>query len=84
MSLSLRKRSTSSVHLSPSSSQRPRNLPTGSGLLGFGSLDDAVLGAEAIADDYEAHARGAREIAERHLDSDLVLGRLLDELGLGA
>jgi hypothetical protein len=56
-------------------------LPTGEGLLAFTTLDDAAAGVEAIQGDYATHARGARALAEELLDSDRVLGRLLDRLG---
>ncbi len=61
-----------------------RHYPVGKGLLTFRTLDEAVHGAEAIAADYEAHCQAAREIAERYFDSDLVLSRLLDEVGVSA
>ena len=54
----------------------------GKGLLTFQTLDEAVAGAEAIAGDYESHCATAREIAERYFDSDKVLGRLLEEVGV--
>jgi hypothetical protein len=56
-----------------------RVLPTGRGLLTFRTLDEAVAGARRIVDDYGAHCRVAREIAVEHLDSDLVLGRFLED-----
>jgi hypothetical protein len=59
-----------------------RTLPVGAGLLSFRTLDEAVAGAERIVRDYDAHARAARAIAERYFDSDIVLGRLLDEVGV--
>jgi hypothetical protein len=55
-------------------------LPVGDGLLVFSDMDDAVRGAETIASDYAAHSRAAREIAERYLDSDVVLARLLERV----
>lgn len=55
-------------------------LPLGAGLVTFNDLEEAVRGAEMIADDYVAHCRAAREIAERHLDSDVVLARLVDQV----
>jgi hypothetical protein len=57
-----------------------RFLPTGQGLLAFETVDDAVAGVESIRGDYSRHARGARKLAEELLDSDRVLGRLLDRL----
>jgi hypothetical protein len=41
-----------------------------------------VAGARSIAEDYEGHARAARRFAEEHLDSDRVLGRLLEQVGV--
>lgn len=52
--------------------------PVGEGLLTFRTLAEAVAGAEAIAGDYEAHARAARALAEANFDSDLVLSRFLE------
>ncbi len=58
-------------------------VPTGEGLLTFSTPDEAAQGARRILADPAAHAQAARSIAETHLDSDLVLGRLLERLGLG-
>jgi hypothetical protein len=59
-----------------------RNIPTGEGLIAFTTLDGVVAGAKTIARDYEAHAATARAIALEYFDSDKVLGRLLEEVGL--
>jgi hypothetical protein len=59
-----------------------RNLPSGEGLIAFSTLEEAIAGAESIRRDHAAHARCAREIAERYFDSDVVLGRMLEEVGL--
>jgi hypothetical protein len=59
-----------------------RNYPVGEGLVAFRTIDEAVAGAEAIARDYPRHARAARWIAEEHFDSDRVLSRLFDQMGL--
>ncbi len=56
-------------------------LPVGEGLLGFGNDDEAAAAADAVASDYARHRRAARRIAEEHLDSDRVLGRLLEDVG---
>lgn len=58
-------------------------LTSGEGLLTFSSPSQAADHARRIAADPEPHARAARAIAEAHLDSDLVLGRLLAMLGRG-
>jgi hypothetical protein len=59
-----------------------RNLPTGQGLVSFRTLEQAIDGASRIARDYEEHCQAARGIAEMYFDSDLVLGRLIEEVGL--
>lgn len=58
------------------------DLPTGSGLLAFATLDEAVAGAERFVAEPDRHGRAARKLAEEHLASDRVLGRLLNELGV--
>lgn len=59
-----------------------RSLPVGEGLVPFGTLREAVSGAHRIASDYERHARAARLLAEEHFDSDRVLRRLLEDVGV--
>jgi hypothetical protein len=44
----------------------------------FDDLGAAVAGIEAVRDGYEEQATAARSFAERHLDSDRVLGRVLE------
>lgn len=58
-------------------------LRPGEGMLTFSTLKEAVAGAERIAADPVAHAATARRFAEQHLDSDLVIARLLAAIGLG-
>jgi hypothetical protein len=53
------------------------------GLLTFSSPTQAAERARKIASDPEPHRLAARALAETHLDSDLVLGRLLVELERG-
>jgi hypothetical protein len=55
-----------------------RNYPSGCGLLGFRTLDEAVDGAERIARDYAEHCRAARAIAEEFFDSATVLRALVE------
>ena len=57
-------------------------IPTGEGLLTFSTLEDAVAGVEEITRRPGRHARAARALAEEYFDSDKVLGRLLQELGM--
>jgi hypothetical protein len=49
------------------------------GLVAFRTLDDAVAGAESISADYEQHCRAARALAEEEFNSDVVLGRFLQD-----
>jgi hypothetical protein len=57
-----------------------RNYPVGEGLVAFRTLEEAVVGAQDIAGDYEKHSRAARALAEQSFDSDKVLGRFLEEV----
>lgn len=57
-----------------------RALPVGEGLLAFGTAREAAAAIERVCADYERHRAAARELAERHLDSDVVLSRLLAEV----
>ena len=59
-----------------------RTYPVGLGLVPFRTLDEAVQGAEAIAGNYEAHAKAARDIALEFFDSDKVLDPLLSIAGV--
>jgi len=58
-----------------------RRLPTGEGLLAFATADDVIAAIEELDRDYERHSSAARELAAEHLDSDRVLGSLLERLG---
>jgi len=57
-------------------------LPTGEGLLAFGTPDEAVAALETVAADWERHARAARAIAEEYLSTDRVLARMLSDASL--
>jgi hypothetical protein len=57
--------------------------PTGAGLLTFTTLEEAAAGVDAINRDYARHCQAARKIAVEYFDSDVVLARLLDRLGVG-
>ena len=59
----------------------PAHLPTGEGLLSFVDAADAAGAVDTVSADYERHRRAARDLAVEHLDSDRVLGRLLERLG---
>jgi GT2 family glycosyltransferase len=57
-------------------------LPTGEALFPFRSIDDAVAAIETIEADYAKARRAAFELAREHFDANIVLGRLLDTLGV--
>jgi len=57
-------------------------IPTGEGIVTFSTPDEAAAGAEDILARYAQHSAAARDLAATHFASDLVLGRLLDEVGL--
>jgi hypothetical protein len=59
-----------------------RHYPTGEGLLAYSTLEEAVAGVEEITRRPARHARAARALAEEYFDSDKVLGRLLQRLGV--
>lgn len=54
------------------------SVPTGSGLLTFNDVREAVAGIEAINSDYDGHRRAARGLAEEWFASDKVLPTFLD------
>jgi hypothetical protein len=55
-------------------------LASGVGLVTFRTLAEAADGAARIGCDYAEHAEAARSLAERHLDSRLVLGDFLEQM----
>ena len=55
-----------------------RCLPTGSGLLTFETLDEAVDGIRRINADYATHCRAARAFAAEHLNYTKVLPAMLE------
>ena len=57
-------------------------LPTGEGLFGVSTLEEAAAAVDEINADYARHRRAAREIAAEHFDAGRVLGALLAELGM--
>ena len=57
-------------------------IPCGDGIVIFSTPDEAAAGAEDILARYAQHSAAARDLAATHFASDLVLGRLLDEVGL--
>ncbi|MGH9379521.1 MAG: glycosyltransferase family protein [Thermoanaerobaculia bacterium] len=58
--------------------------PTGDGLLVFRDFEEARAAVAEVSRDRRHHAAAARRVAEECFDSDRVLGRLLDRLGVRA
>lgn len=57
-------------------------MPTGTGLFAFSTLEEAVAAVEAVNADYEKHRRGAFDVAREFFDHEVVLKRLLDDVGI--
>ncbi|MEY4917805.1 MAG: hypothetical protein RL616_1718, partial [Verrucomicrobiota bacterium] len=57
---------------------------TGNGLFAFSNMDELCAAVEAINGDYKKHRRAAREVAREFFSHEVVLGKILSELGLGA
>ena len=55
--------------------------PTGEGLFAFSTMEEILAAVEAINSDYERHSRAAEEIAREYFAHDVVLGRLLGDVG---
>ena len=55
--------------------------PTGEGLFAFSTMDEILAAVEAINSDYPRHSRAAEAIAREYFAHDVVLGRLLREVG---
>ena len=57
-------------------------MPTGCGLFGFSTMDDILAAVENINGDYEKNCRAAQEIACDYFNYDVVLGKMLRDLGI--
>jgi hypothetical protein len=57
-------------------------LPTGAGLFGFANADEAVAAVAAINADYDRHRRGALAVARESFSYEVVLGKMLSEMGV--
>ena len=57
-------------------------LPTGAGLFGFSTMEEILQAVAAVNGDYERQSRSATEIAHDCFNYDVVLPRLLEEVGL--
>jgi hypothetical protein len=59
-----------------------RYLHTGAGLFAFSTPEQLLNAINEMNRDYAFHAQSARRIAEEHFNSDIVLPRLLQRLGM--
>ena len=57
-------------------------LPTGEGLFAFNTMDEILSAFEEINSDYNKHSRAAKEIAEEYFRAEIVLEKLLNDLGV--
>jgi hypothetical protein len=57
-------------------------IPCGSGLFAFSSAQEAIDAVLRVEKDYPRHQAGARRIAEEYFSAEVVIGRLLDDIGL--
>lgn len=57
-------------------------LPTGRGLFGFSTMEDILRAIESINSNYEFHSRAAADVAREYFNYDVVLPRMLQEVGL--
>jgi hypothetical protein len=59
-----------------------RFVPSGEGLFSFETEDDVLAAIGELERDYARQSLAARALAEEHFDSDKVLTRLLEKLGI--
>ncbi len=57
-------------------------LPTGEGLFGFDSMEEILEAIEVVNSDYARSSRAATEIAREYFSHDVVLRRLLNDVGV--
>jgi hypothetical protein len=57
-------------------------LPTGHGLFGFSSMEEILQAVDRINTDYQHHCHAAYALAHEYFSYDVVLPRLLAEVGL--
>jgi GT2 family glycosyltransferase len=56
-------------------------MPTGEGLFAFSTIEEVIEALDRVNADYALHSRRASEIARECFSHDVVLGRLLSEVG---
>jgi len=58
------------------------HVQAGEGLLAFETSQQAADAIRAVMDDYQTHSRAARRLASQVLDSQKIIGNLMEEIGL--
>lgn len=54
------------------------HLPSGDGVIGFRTMEEAVKGIESVAENYEHHCQAARTYAQTYFDAAKVCAELLE------
>ena len=57
-------------------------LPTGEGLFGFSTIEEAIGAFESINSNYQRHREAALSIAREYFSHEVVLKQLLEDIGL--
>lgn len=57
-------------------------IPSGDGLFAFSDADDAVAALEKVSADWPHHAAAAQSVAREHFAAEVVLGDLLERVGI--
>ena len=57
-------------------------IPTGEGLFSFNTMEEIITAFDAINSNYKRHSNAAREIAEEYFKAEIVLQKLLNDLGV--
>jgi len=56
-------------------------LPTGEGIFGFSTIDEIAAAVDVVNSDYDRQCRAADQLAREYFDYDVVLCRLLADIG---
>jgi hypothetical protein len=56
-------------------------LPTGRGLFAFSTMEEILTAVESVNSDYAGHCQGAADVAREHFSYEVVLPRLVEEVG---
>jgi hypothetical protein len=57
-------------------------LPTGKGLFGFSTMEEALNALDCVNGDYHGHCRAATDLAREYFNYDVVLKKMLTEVGV--